>query len=77
MPKTKRELILTLSDKIGGERGQRMRTAFEGSFLKDLKAWDTVLSDEDFDTQLKKLERAVFLKINGELQNPGSWGLPN
>ena len=81
MPKTKKDLIIALADKVGGERGQRMREAFGSTMLKDLKAWDEVLSDEEFATQLKTLEQmaggAPLFKKGGEAGQPGTWGLPN
>jgi len=81
MTKTKRDLIQAVSEKIGGEQGQRMRAAFEKPFLKDLKAWDQVLSEEEFESQLKQLEqnikKAAFLKSGGSFDNPESWGLLN
>jgi hypothetical protein len=81
MSKTKRDLILTLSAKIGGQRGKALRTALETPFMKDLKTWDAALSEEEFQVQLKILERNVskasLIKKKGKPENPSSWGLQN
>ena len=78
MPKTKRDLIFTLADRIGGERGRRMKAAFETPLLKDLKAWDEIVNDEEFESQLKRLGqnvgKAVDLKELGWPDSPESWG---
>jgi hypothetical protein len=55
MPKTKRDLYNAIADKIGGERGKRMRECFQQSPFKDLL--NEEISDEDFASHLKKAER--------------------
>jgi len=79
MPKTKKDMLLALADKIGGERAERIRASFETPLLKDLKAWDEILSDEEFESQLKKtelgLKKAVLLNRRGWPGDPAVWGL--
>ena len=79
MPKTKKDVILALADKIGGERAERIRAAFETPLLKDLKAWNEILSEEEFESQLKKteigLKKAALLNQRDWPGDPASWGL--
>ena len=79
MPKTKKDVILALADKIGGERAERIRATFETSPLKDLKKWHEILSDEEFESQVKKaeigLKKAALLNQRDWPGDPASWGL--
>ncbi|HVU32101.1 MAG TPA: hypothetical protein VHE61_01615 [Opitutaceae bacterium] len=79
MPKTRKDLLLAIADRIGGERGRRMREAVQHSGCLDLM--DRELSDEEFAAQLENAERDLP-KLLGMLENmgpeqPGSWGFPN
>jgi hypothetical protein len=79
MPKTKKDVLLALADKIGGERAERIRAFFETPLLKDLKVWNEMLSDEEFESQLKKteigLKKAASLNKRDWPGDSASWGL--
>jgi hypothetical protein len=79
MPKTKKDVLLALADKIGGERAERIRASFETPLLKGLKAWNEILSEEEFESQLKKteigLKKAALLNRPECPGDPASWGL--
>jgi hypothetical protein len=80
MPKTKRDLIYALAEKVGGDQGQRMREVIESSLFKDLKQLDIPLSDEEYTGESKKMENfPEFLARLKQMRSekPGSWGLPN
>jgi flagellar motility protein MotE (MotC chaperone) len=80
MPKTKRELLHQLADKLGGEQAERMRAALKKkSPFDDLL--DRPMSDEEFASQLQKAEHdlpKVLAKMkSADWGKPGTWGLPN
>jgi hypothetical protein len=78
--KTKKDLLYALANRIGGEDGARLHEQ-----LKVKTPFDDVLnrtmSDEDFATELKKLEndlpKAFVRALRVAIEQPGSWGLPN
>ncbi len=79
MPKTRRDLLLAIADKIGGERARRMREAVrQARYDPHL---ERPISDEEFASQLEKAERdlptalASFENLGPE--DPGTWGFPN
>jgi hypothetical protein len=80
MPKTRRELLLALADRIGGAQGERLRAALAKKDLLD-DIIDRPMSDEEFTAQLEMLARnlpATFAKMKDvEWEKPGTWGLPN
>jgi hypothetical protein len=80
MPKTKRDLLHALADRIGGAHGERLRAALAKKNLLD-DIIDRPMSDEEFTSQLEKLARelpAAFAKMKDvEWEKPGTWGLAN
>lgn len=79
MAKTRRQLLHAIADKVGGERGRRMRELIRLSPRWDLL--DRELTDEEFTDQLAAAERdlpAVLANLE-ELgtERPGTWGFPN
>lgn len=60
MPKTKKDLILAYADKIGGSHGAKIRAVLESPALTNLKAWNEIMSEEEFGLQLNKLERGMI-----------------
>ncbi len=79
MSKTRRHLLHAIADKIGGERGRRMRELIRHSPRADLL--DRELTEEEFNEQLAAAERdlpAVLANLE-ELgsERPGTWGFPN
>lgn len=80
MPKTKRDLIHALADRIGGEDGDRMRAALQKQSPFD-DIIDRPIAEEDFASLLEEMDRnwkaarAKMKKVDWE--RPGSWGLPN
>ena len=77
MPKTAKDLIYALADKVGGKKGQRMRAALEKPPLKGLKAWDEIMTDEEFSSQFGKMGNALIAKRKSRLESPGTWGQSN
>jgi hypothetical protein len=79
MAKTRRDLLYAIADKIGGERGKRMRELIKHSAFRDLL--DRPLTDEDFADQLNNAERdlpAVLSNLEWlGPEQPGTWGFPN
>jgi hypothetical protein len=78
MPKTRRDLLLAIADKVGGERGKRMREALER--CECLALMDRPITDEEFARQLEKAERDLPRILAGEKPGrelPGTWGFPN
>jgi hypothetical protein len=79
MPRTRRDLLYAIADRIGGERGRRMREAVRNSAFGDLL--DRPMTEADFVQQLQNAERdlptvlASFEQLGPE--HPGSWGFPN
>lgn len=79
MPKTRRQLLQAIAEKIGGERGRRMRELIRLSPRRDLL--DRELTDEEFAEQLATAERdlpgvlANLEQLGSERQ--GTWGFPN
>jgi len=64
MPKTQKDLMLALLDKMagGGPQGAMMRASFEQQLLPTLKKsqkWDEVISDDEFDRQLTAMEKEL------------------
>ncbi len=79
MAKTRRDLLNAIADKIGGERGKRMRELVKHSAFRDLL--DRELTDEDYADQLNNAERDLPMVLaNLERlgpEKPGTWGFPN
>lgn len=75
MAKTKKQLIQDYAEKLGGERGEKIRTALEGPLLKGLKMWDEQMSDEQFEVQWGRIERASA-KLD-DLEKKGWPGAPD
>ncbi len=79
MPKTRRDLLYAIADKIGGERGKRMREAVRKTGFPELL--DRPMTDEEFATQLINAERDLpMILANLEKlppESPGTWGFPN
>ena len=77
--KTRRDLLYAIADKIGGERGRRMRELIRHCAYRDLL--NRPLTEEAFIEQLKNADR----DLPGILANlerlgpepPGTWGFPN
>jgi hypothetical protein len=80
MPKTKRDLLHAVADKIGGEHGERMRTALKRKTPFD-DILDRTMSREAFVSEMKRLESDLpkaFAKMKTmDWEKPGTWGLPN
>lgn len=78
MPKTKRDLLIAIADRIGGERAKRMREA-----LRDLSfahLLDRPLSDEEFAAMLRQAEKdlpSIMANLEPVPTPPGTWGFPN
>jgi hypothetical protein len=76
--KTRRDLLLAIAERIGGERGRRMRDAVRNSAFAHLL--DRPLTEEEFTTQLANAERDLpaaletFEDLGPEVH---SWGFPN
>lgn len=78
MPKTRRDLLYAIADKIGGERGKRMREAVRKTRFPELL--DRPMTDEEFATQLRNAERdlpQVLASLETLRESPGTWGFPN
>ena len=78
MPKTKRDLLYAVADKIGGETGEKMRARLQTKTIID-DILDRSMSDEDLDAQLRKMEcglPSAFAKLQGvEWMKSDEWGL--
>ena len=81
MPKTKRDLLYALADRIGGEHGQRMREALAKPVFQELRMLQRTYSDEEFAAELERMERdtraALARAKEIELDKPATWGLAN
>lgn len=82
MAKTRRDLLIAIAKKVGGERGRRMREALEQCDFSGLL--DRPITDQEFAQQLKNAERELpgVLASNADDQTPGreepgTWGFPN
>ncbi len=79
MPKTRRDLLLAIAEKIGGERGKRMREALRNCHFAAMM--DRPMTDDEFEQQMKNAERelpSLMTKLeNLGTEKPGSWGFPN
>lgn len=79
MAKTKRDLLLAIAARIGGERGKRMHDAVKNSAFPELL--ERSMTEEEFTAQLRCAEQdlpamlASFEELGPEF--PGSWGFPN
>jgi len=80
MSKTKRDLLYATADKIGSERGARMRSALQKKTSFD-DIIDRPRNDEAFDAELKKLEPDLpkaFEKMDKvDWEKLGTWGQAN
>lgn len=79
MPKTRRQLLYAIADKVGGERGKRMRELVRHCEFRALL--DRAVSDEEFADHLDNAERDLP-KVMADLESlgpekPGTWGFPN
>lgn len=78
MAKTKRHLLRAIADKIGGERGRRMRDAAQN--LPYLDVLDRPLSDHEYAAMLEQAERDLPTAL-ASFENLGpecaSWGFSN
>jgi hypothetical protein len=78
MSKTRRDLLNAIADRIGGERGRRMRDAVKHSAFADLL--DRPMTDEQYETQLTNAEHDLP-RVLKDLEELGpelrSWGFPN
>jgi len=76
MPKTEKDLLYAIAEKVGGSRGERMRERLgKKTPFDDLL--DSSLSDEEFAAQLKNAETVlpkVFAQIEQMGGKPRSWG---
>jgi hypothetical protein len=68
MPKTGRDLLKEASDRIGGVRGQKLRTALDKPLVKGMKALDGAMTDVEYAQRLEKV-------VNPDQRK--SWGLSN
>jgi len=77
--KTRRDLLNAIADKIGGERGKRMRELVRHSDFPAML--DRPMSREEFARQLQNAERDLpAILANLEKLgpgDPGTWGFPN
>jgi len=75
MPKTKRELLHAVADKIGGAHGERMRRALKKKTPFDA-IMDLPMSDGAFAAELEKLETDLpkaFAKMKkSDWKKPGT-----
>jgi hypothetical protein len=88
MPKTERDLMYAIADKIGGARGKRMREKL-GKKMPFDHLLEKPLSDEEFATQLQRAEVEIrrfgrfsslppwFHAIEQLGEKPPTWGFPN
>jgi hypothetical protein len=78
VPKTKRDLLRAVADKIGGEAGEKIRARLQKKTIID-DILDRPMSDKDFDAQLLKMERGLpsaLAKLQGiEWMKSDEWGL--
>ncbi len=79
MPKTRRDLLLAIADKIGGERGKRMREALRNCNFAAMM--DRPMTDAEYEQQMQNAERelpSLMAKLEQvSSEKPGSWGFPN
>ena len=79
MSKTRRQLLIAIAERIGGERGKRMRELLRHSTRLDLL--ERLMTEEEFAEQLQRAERDLP-GLLAELEDlgpadPGTWGFPN
>jgi hypothetical protein len=77
--KTRRDLLYAIADKIGGERGKRMRELVRHSDFPAML--DRPLPADEYARQLENAERDLPM-ILANLEklgpaDPGTWGFPN
>lgn len=77
MPKTKKDLLCAIANKIGGERGKCMRDALRKTMpFKGLL--ELPISDKEFTSELNKTESNLLKAFARLEQAPrektGSWG---
>lgn len=81
MPKTKKDLMYALADRIGGEQGQKLREGLAKPLFQDLRSLEQTYTDAEFATELDKLERdlpqALAKLKQAKLDKPATWGLSN
>jgi hypothetical protein len=79
MPKTRRDLLLAIADKVGGERARRMREAVRQAKYDPLL--ERPISDAEFASRLEQAEKDLPTALesfeNLGPEDPGSWGFPN
>jgi hypothetical protein len=78
MSKTRRDLLYAIAERIGGERGRRMRDAIKHSAFGHLL--DRPMTEEQYETQLANAEQDLpGVLANLEELGPEfrSWGFPN
>lgn len=78
MAKTRRDLLLEIAKRIGGERGRRMRQAIRKCELAHML--DRPVTDAEFEAQIKNAERelpAILATYEDVGTEPGSWDFPN
>lgn len=77
MAKTRRELLLAIAEKVGGERGRQMRDAVKRCYHANL---DREISEDEFAATLAQAERdlpTVLAHAEAIFPEPGTWGFPN
>jgi hypothetical protein len=78
MPKTTKDLLLALADKIGGEEAERVRAAIQNKKLTGAVV-DRPISDVEFEAQLSKMAQnlpKLLAKMKGpEWMKSAEWGL--
>jgi len=80
MAHTKRELLYTVAEQVGGEHGERLRAMLAKSSLID-DLLDRPISEAEYATQLTQLvtdlPRFMAQRKRGHWDKPGTWGLSN
>ena len=78
MAKTRRDLLYAIAERLGGERGRRMRDAIKHSAFADLL--DRTMTDEEYATQLANAETDLP-RVLANLEELGpelrTWDFPN
>ena len=62
MSKTQKDLLLAITEKLDPEYGELLRSHMEQVALPNMKKnkeWDKEMSDEEFDSQLKAMEKEI------------------
>lgn len=78
MAKTRRDLLMEIARRIGGERGRRMRQAIRKCEFAHLL--DRPVTDDEFEAQLKNADRelpTVMATLEEVGREEGSWDFPN